>query len=74
MIQTLWYILAKKRHFHRLESDSARNNIHPNNKQKPKITNKKHRKNYINLASQFECERCFETYVVIFTYIFRSYG
>ena len=24
----------------RLESDSARNNIHPNNKQKPKITNK----------------------------------
>jgi len=26
--------------FHRLESDSARNNIHPNNKQKPEITNK----------------------------------
>ena len=23
-----------------LESDSARNNIHPNNKQKPEITNK----------------------------------
>jgi len=23
-----------------LESDSAKNNIHPNNKQKPKITNK----------------------------------
>jgi len=26
--------------FHRLESDSARNNIYPNNKQKPEITNK----------------------------------
>jgi len=26
--------------FHRLESDSARNNIHPNNKQKPEITKK----------------------------------
>jgi len=26
--------------FHRLESDLARNNIHPNNKQQPEITNK----------------------------------
>jgi len=26
--------------FHRLESDSTRNNIHPNNKHKPEITNK----------------------------------
>jgi len=26
--------------FHRLESDSARNNIHPNNKQKLEITDK----------------------------------
>jgi len=26
--------------FHRLKSDSARNNIHPNNKQKLEITNK----------------------------------
>jgi len=24
-----------------------------------------------HVASQSECERCFETYVVIFTYIFR---
>ena len=32
--------LTKKKYSHRLESDSARNNIHPNNKQKPKITNK----------------------------------
>jgi len=31
--------------FHRLESDSARNNIHPNNKQKPEITNKAPEKN-----------------------------
>jgi len=30
----------KKKIFHSLESDSARNNIHPNNKQKPEITNK----------------------------------
>jgi len=33
-------ILTKKKYFHRLESESARNNIHPNNKQKPEITNK----------------------------------
>jgi len=26
--------------FHRLESNSVRNNIHSNNKQKPEITNK----------------------------------
>jgi len=26
--------------FHRLESDSTRNNIHLNNKQEPEITNK----------------------------------
>jgi len=26
--------------FHSLESDWVRNNIHPNNKQKPEITNK----------------------------------
>jgi len=26
--------------FHRLGSDSARNDIHPNNKQKPQIANK----------------------------------
>jgi len=30
--------------------------------------------NYINMTSQSECERCFETYVVIFTYIFRCSG
>jgi len=40
MIQTLQCILTKKKYFHRLESDLARNNIHPNNKQKPEITNK----------------------------------
>ena len=40
MIQTLQCILNKKKYFHRLESDSARNNIHPNIKQKPEITNK----------------------------------
>jgi len=40
MIQTLQYILNKKRYFHRLESDLARNNIHFNNKRKPELTNK----------------------------------
>jgi len=34
------YFFNKEKIFHRLESDSARNNIHPNNKQKPEITNK----------------------------------
>jgi len=29
-----------KKIFHRLETVSARNNIHPNNKQKPENTNK----------------------------------
>jgi len=29
-----------KKIFHTLESDSTRNNIHPNNKQKPEIANK----------------------------------
>jgi len=38
MIQTLQCTLSKKKYFHRLESDSARNNIHPSNKQKPEIT------------------------------------
>jgi len=33
-------MLTKKTYFHRLESDSARNNILPNSKQKPEITNK----------------------------------
>jgi len=28
----------------------------------------------MSMASQSECERCFETYVVIFTYIFRCSG
>jgi len=28
-------------------------------------------KYYVNMASQSECEWCFETYVVIFTYIFK---
>jgi len=38
------YFFTKKKMFHRLESDSARNNIHPNNRQKPEITNKNTRK------------------------------
>ena len=33
MIQTLQCILTKKKYFHRLESDSARNNIYTSNKQ-----------------------------------------
>ena len=37
---TLRCILTKKEYFHRLKSDSATNNIHPNNRQKPEITNK----------------------------------
>ena len=39
-VQTLQCILTKKKYFHRLESDLTRNNIHPNNKRKPKIANK----------------------------------
>jgi len=35
---------TKKKYFHRLGSDSARNNIHRNNKQKPEITNENTRK------------------------------
>jgi len=31
-------------------------------------------KEHVNMASQSECERCFETYVVIFNYIFRCSG
>jgi len=30
----------------------------------------KHRKSNMSMASQSECEKCFQTYVVIFTYIF----
>jgi len=33
-------MLTKKKYFHRLESDLARKNIHPNSKQKPQITDK----------------------------------
>jgi len=36
--------VTKKKYFHSLESDSARNNIHPNNKQKPEITKENTRK------------------------------
>jgi len=36
----LQLIPTKKKIFHRLESDLARNNIHPNNKQKPEIIDK----------------------------------
>jgi len=36
--------LTKKKYFHRLETDSARNNIHLSNKQKPEITNENTRK------------------------------
>jgi len=38
-MNTILYFYQEKL-FHRLESDSARNNIHPNNKQKPEIANK----------------------------------
>jgi len=57
-----------------LESDSARNNNNPNNKKKPEIQTKTPEKQHVNMASQAECERCFETYVVISTYIFRCSG
>jgi len=60
--------------FHRLESDSARNNIHPNNKQKPEITNKHTGKKHVNMASQTECETCFQANALIFTLIFRCSG
>jgi len=33
-----------------LKSDSARNNIHPNNTQKPEITNKNTGKKHVNMA------------------------
>ena len=39
-----WYkhysVFLLRKNISTLESDSARNSIHPNNKQKPKITNK----------------------------------
>jgi len=35
---------CKEKIFHKLKSDSASNNIHPNNKLKPEITNKNTRK------------------------------
>jgi len=46
-----WSVFLPLKTFHRLETDSARNNIHPNNKQEPEIQKKKHRKtNIINTA------------------------
>jgi len=61
--------------FHRLESDSARNNIHSNNKQKPEITNKITGKGTCHMASsQAKCETCFQANVLIFTLIFRCSG
>jgi len=44
MIEILQCILNKNKYFHRLESASSRNNIHPNNKQKSEITNENTRK------------------------------
>jgi len=41
-------------------SDLARNNIHPNSKQKPEITIKNTGKKYVNMASHAECESCFQ--------------
>jgi len=52
--------------FHRLESDSARNNIHPNNKQKPEIK-KKHRKKNMSIWPARLCESRFQINVLIFT-------
>jgi len=68
------HILAKKKYFHRLENDSQRNNINSKNKQKPEITNKNTGKMTCQYGQPAKCERCFETYVVIFTYIFRCSG
>jgi len=42
-INTTVYLI-KKKYLHRLESDSARNNIHPNNKHKSDITKESTRK------------------------------
>ena len=69
VIWTLGCIFIKKKDFtdHR-QSDSVRNNIHPNNKQKPEITNKN------TMASQAECETCFQANILIFTFIFRCSG
>ena len=44
----LWGVFLLLKTFRRLETDSARNNIHPNNKQKPEIQ-KKHRKTNMTL-------------------------
>jgi len=43
-----WSVFLLLKTFNRLETDSARNNIHPNNKQKPEIQ-KKHRKTNMSL-------------------------
>jgi len=57
--------------FHKPELDSARNNIHPNHKQKPEIANKNTWKN-VNIDSQAECESGFQANLFIFTFNFRS--
>jgi len=44
-----WSVFLLLKTFNRLETDSARNNIHPNNKQKPEIQKKKHRKTNMSL-------------------------
>ena len=58
----------------RLESDSARNNIHLNNKQKPKITNKNTGKLTCQYGQLVWVRKVLQTYVVSFTYIFRCSG
>jgi len=55
-----------------LESDSAINNIHPNNKQTPEITNKNTGKRTVIMASQARCESFFQANFLIFTFIFRG--
>jgi len=57
ILKKVWYLecIFTKKLFHRLESDSARNNIHSNNKQKAEITNKNTGKKHVNMASQAEC-------------------
>ena len=63
-----------KKNISQLESDSARNNIHPNKGRNQRLQIKTPEKEHVNMASQAECESCFQANVLIFTFIFRCSG
>jgi len=73
MIQILECILTKKNISHARERLGQKEH-HPNNKQKPEITNKNTGKEHVKIASQAECESCFQASVLVFTFIIRYSG